>query len=46
MYFAAQSKYMVLASRFCVGELNVHSLCVHVCDAFKLFRALVCVCLC
>ena len=21
MYFAAQSKYMVLASRFCVGEL-------------------------
>ena len=44
MYFAAQSKYMVLASRFCVGELNVHCLnCVCVC-----VRACVhaCVCVC
>ena len=34
MYFAAQSKYMVLVSRICVGELNVHCLncvCVSAC---------------
>jgi len=45
MYFAAQSKYMVLASRFCVGELN-HCLCVLVCGAFKLLRTTMHVCGC